>query len=178
MTKDKLTILYKSVATELTLLLDKLDSIKVKRDSHNDDVQHLPMVTPSALATMRGRDLSRIIAQQRSRLLHTFSTAKIDSIENELEQFQDAYNTDEVIKSFIKTSSNFKSFEESWSPLRNKFPSLYEFVAGLATVFPGTATVEANFSLIKWMKDEFSSALTNFALEGILHAKQYSVYGS
>jgi hypothetical protein len=41
------------------------------------------------------------------------------------------------------------------------------------TVFPGTASVEADFSVINWEKDEYRTSLTNISLEGILHAKQF-----
>ena len=51
-------------------------------------------------------------------------------------------------------------------------PNLLRFAAGLATVMPGTATVEADFSIINYERDSYRSALTNFSLEGILHSRQ------
>ena len=39
--------------------------------------------------------------------------------------------------------------------------------------FPGTSTVEVDFSVIGWEKDEYRTALTDVFLEGILHSKQY-----
>ena len=54
-----------------------------------------------------------------------------------------------------------------------RFKQLENFCSGLATVFPGTANVESNFSILKWEKDDGRTALTNFSLEGIMHAKQY-----
>lgn len=56
----------------------------------------------------------------------------------------------------------------------SKFNPLKVFFGGLGTVFPGTATVESDFSLINWEKDEYRSWLTDLSLEGILlHSKQY-----
>ena len=52
-------------------------------------------------------------------------------------------------------------------------PLLCQFVGGLASVFPGTSTVEADFSVIGWEKDEYQTALTNFSFKGIFHFKQY-----
>ena len=49
------------------------------------------------------------------------------------------------------------------------------FIGGLATMFPGTSSVESDFSILKWSKDEFSMALNDFSLEGVLHAKQFSI---
>jgi hypothetical protein len=50
---------------------------------------------------------------------------------------------------------------------------LKRFCGGLASVFPGTATVESDFSLSNWEKDDYCASLTDFSLEGILHSKQY-----
>ena len=44
----------------------------------------------------------------------------------------------------------------------------------MATAFPGTSNVESNFSIVKWEKDVMQMSLSDFSLEGILHAKQYN----
>ena len=46
---------------------------------------------------------------------------------------------------------------------------------GNKAVFPGTSTVESDFSVIGWEKDEYRFSLTDISLEGILHAKQGKV---
>ena len=50
---------------------------------------------------------------------------------------------------------------------------LQQFCGGLATAFPNTATVESDFSVIGWEKDDTRRDLTDFSLEGILHSKQF-----
>ena len=40
-------------------------------------------------------------------------------------------------------------------------------------LLPGTSTVESDFSIIGWEKDECWTQLSNLSLEGILHAKQF-----
>lgn len=50
---------------------------------------------------------------------------------------------------------------------------LRKFCGGLAAVFPGTSTVESDFSVINWEYDEFWGLLTEFSLEGILQCKQF-----
>ena len=66
------------------------------------------------------------------------------------------------------------SFAEAWASFYDdKFGLLKRFFGGLASVFPGTATVESNFLLINWEKDDYHAGLTDFCLEGILHSKQY-----
>jgi len=45
------------------------------------------------------------------------------------------------------------------------------------TVFPGTATVESDFS-VRREKNDFRKDLSNFGLEGVLQAKQYVKFES
>ena len=59
----------------------------------------------------------------------------------------------------------------SWSG-SDKYADLRMYCGGIASVMPGTSSVEADFSLIHWTKDPNSSALTDFSLEAILHCKQ------
>ena len=47
----------------------------------------------------------------------------------------------------------------------------------MITVFPGTASVESNFSILKWEKDDGKTALTNFLFQSILHGKQHRQMG-
>jgi hypothetical protein len=42
----------------------------------------------------------------------------------------------------------------------------------LATVFPNTYTVESDFCIIGWERNEYWQSLTDFSLEGTVHAKQ------
>ena len=67
------------------------------------------------------------------------------------------------------------SFAEAWAQFDNRFEPLKRFPGGLATVFPGTgATVESDFSLINWEKDDYLSQLIDLSfLEGILQSQQY-----
>ena len=53
--------------------------------------------------------------------------------------------------------------------------ALKEFCGGMATIFPGTATIESDFSDVNYEKDQYRAALTDMSLEGILHAKQHAL---
>ena len=67
-----------------------------------------------------------------------------------------------------------QSYEAAWEPIQSQFQLLNNFVGGIALFFPGTSSVESDFSILKWSNDEFSMALTDFSLEGVLHEKQFS----
>ena len=71
------------------------------------------------------------------------------------------------------SSGEGNTFSEAWEKLQPRFPALCELCGGLATVFPNTATVESDFSILKWEKDDHRKSLTNLSLEGILQAKQW-----
>ena len=82
-----------------------------------------------------------------------------------------AYSQEEALMQQIDGGGPNVSFETAWQPLCGRFQALNQFAGGLATVFPGTSSVESDFSILKRSKDEFSTALTDFSLEGVLHAK-------
>ena len=50
---------------------------------------------------------------------------------------------------------------------------MIDFYGGIESIFPNTASVESNFSILGWKKDEFRLSLTDLSLEGIMHCKQY-----
>ena len=100
--------------------------------------------------------------------------AEIEKIEDKFQALKRAYSKEEATKRQIDAGGPNQSFEAAWEPIQGRFPLLNDFVGGLATVFPGTSSVESDFSILKWSKDEFSMALTDFSLEGVLHAKQFS----
>jgi hypothetical protein len=56
-----------------------------------------------------------------------------------------------------------------------RFERLRQFSGGLATIFANTISVESDFSILKWEKDEFRSALMDLSLEGIIQSKLYEI---
>ena len=67
----------------------------------------------------------------------------------------------------------YTTFLQGWHFVQNRFKYLERFCGGLATAFPGTSTVVSDFSVVKWEKDDCQLGLTDFSLEGILHAKLF-----
>ena len=64
----------------------------------------------------------------------------------------------------IDTFNHKTKFYDAWRSLGTQLSSLCEFVGGLASVFPGTSTVEADFSLIRFEKMITEGALPIFLL--------------
>jgi hypothetical protein len=91
-----------------------------------------------------------------------------------------AYQREQTLKACFDKCTGCSTFDdawnwvkETWNLLREKSTLLRDFAGGLSTVFPSTAAVESDFSLIKWGKDEFRSALTDCFLQGTLHCIEY-----
>jgi hypothetical protein len=83
------------------------------------------------------------------------------------------------------TTQRHAGFDEghNWIPRRvgvtaAQFPKLCEFSSGLITIYAGTMRVESDFSILGWERDEYHSALMDFSLEGIMHAKQFKALQS
>ncbi|RHY88146.1 hypothetical protein DYB37_013566 [Aphanomyces astaci] len=47
----------------------------------------------------------------------------------------------------------------------------------MASVFANTTSVESDFSILKWEKDEFRMNLLDLSLDGIFQAKQFKLLG-
>ena len=66
------------------------------------------------------------------------------------------------------------NFRQCWQVFDEKYPTLQEYCAGLATVFPGTTQLESDFSLLKGAKTSHRKRLLDLSLEGCMHSKQFS----
>jgi hypothetical protein len=69
--------------------------------------------------------------------------------------------------------SRLQQFADAWQPIGTRFAQLRQFYGGLATVCPGTTTVEPDFSALKWEHDEFRSTTMELSPEGIMQCKQF-----
>jgi len=80
----------------------------------------------------------------------------------------------ELFKPFRDENVSFDhrldTFDSMWliEGAGTRFPHILAFCGALASVFPNTATVESDFSIIVCGK-----CLTDLSLEGILHCKQW-----
>ena len=54
----------------------------------------------------------------------------------------------------IDSSTRSTTFDEAWDAVAPKFHTLRMFCGGLATVIANNATIESDFSILKWEMDE------------------------
>ena len=82
------------------------------------------------------------------------------------------------MKQVLDKCSSVTTFDDGWSDVEELFKRLNEFCGDLATAFPGTSSVESDFSILNWEKDDCRVSLPDFSLEGILHSKQFDKINS
>jgi hypothetical protein len=103
---------------------------------------------------------------------------QIDEIENQQKILHTAYRTDARIKALLGSHDHSTGFNQAWDMLSSvTYGRLRQFVGGLATVLANTTSIESDFSILKWEKDEYRTCLMDISLEGIFQSKQFEEIG-
>jgi hypothetical protein len=174
---EEFITMERSIAGLCAGLIDGLSGIVAQRNENNEadnSAAALPVLS-HLLVNIRTSELCRLILSSEPRLVATgWTSSSIELIERDHRDLLRAYRSEPHFASAINKCSSAKTcFEQGWAPANGRFEGLREFCGGLATVFPNTAPVEADFSVIGWEKNDYRQGLTDFSLEGILQAKQY-----
>jgi hypothetical protein len=107
------------------------------------------------------------------------STEDIYSIELNHRALIESYRTEAGMSGIIDQQDPTTSFNGSLDGVGSaRFCHLRRFCGGLASVFANSTSVEADFSILKWEKDEFRTCLLDLSLEGIFHSKQWDTLAS
>jgi len=158
----------------LSIVADGLQ-IQAERDSNNNAKElEAPPVMPTDLVKMcHGVFISEVVDQYRGHLAKHWSADLIDKAESEHHELLDVYARKPDVKVALNKHNEKTFFNEVWDCLKGRFMQLRQLCGGLATTFPNTTSVESDFSIVKWEKNDSHSSLTNLSLAGIMHAKQF-----
>jgi len=168
--------LFNNIASIYVTACNRISELSTYRDENNNplvDPSSFPPVLPHELIKLSAAEFIRKMRRYSYRLEQRYSSEHIDTIANKHKQLLHAYRTEQVLKQSINALSSQSAFKDGWSLLGRQFPNLMEFCGVIATLFPGTSTVESDFSILRWEKDAFRKSLSNFGLEGVLQAKQW-----
>ena len=138
----------------------------------------MPSILPHELVKLStavfGNTIVDVHLQQ---LRHFWDEKTIAQLETQHKELRTAYQREPALKLALDTYANVtnKSFQDAWSIVEDRFEILMDFCGGIATIFPNTASVESDFSILGWEKDKFRLSLTDISLEGIMHCKQYEI---
>ena len=174
-TDEDFNMVRHSTALLFAESINGFSRIVAERNEMNQPTDNLPPVLPHDLLKLRPYEFAQLIALHQQRLIASFNEEEIIGINEEFKKMKDAYRREEGLKAVIDGFNHKTSFADGWKMLVDRYPLLCSFIAGLATVFPGTSTVESDFSVIGWEKDDYRTSLTDFSLEGVLHCKQFEI---
>ena len=145
-------------------------------------MEDLPPVLPHELVKLRTAEFGRTVVDRHLvQLRESWDEATIAQIEEQHRLLRVAYDRDATIKSALDNESSVHSFEADWALVEGfglEVQVLRDFCGGIATVPANTATVESDFSILGWEKDEYRKCLSDLALEGIMHSKQFELLGN
>ncbi|KAH6600273.1 hypothetical protein BASA50_002449 [Batrachochytrium salamandrivorans] len=168
--------LVPAVARLFVKATNGIQGIVSERDAQNNAGDELPPVLPKQLVKLDMRAFSVIVTGHKPRLQLRMLASEINQIGVDFNALLRTYREDNAFKIAVDSCIDADTdFVDGWSSgaAGERFPTLRQFCRDLASTFPNTATVETDFSIIGWEKDEFRKSLTDFSLEGILHCKQF-----
>ena len=157
-------------------IVDGIVNIQAERNPQNSADNDLPHVLPHELVKMSTGNFGKTIVDVHlQQLRHSWSEECIAGIEHEHRELVLAYRNEPALKSAIDAYAriDIKSFETAWEVVDGRFKILRDFCGGIAAVFANTASVESDFSILGWERDEYRLSMTDLSLEGVLHCKQY-----
>lgn len=133
-----------------------------------------PCVLPIEVYEMGKESFLAVLAAQESRLLQTFSADDIKTIAREYDEFVAAVEREPILVGVLKKHGRETDVSFAWSCLNGRFRMLQEFIGGLACVVPEAVpgSMASDLSVLNWEKPDYRQTMVDFALEGILHARQ------
>ena len=156
-------------------------AVVANRDYNNQiSTDVVPPVLPHSLTVIRTNELCEIIRPHHVRLEKDgWTTQQIDQIEEDHRDLRRAVNSEAWFKKLLCRCSDFKTvFMEGWEMCQGRLDKLQLLDGGLLSIFPNTATLESDFSIIGAEKNVYRQSLTDFLLKSILHANQFKTLHS
>lgn len=174
MNTDEIPVYLRSIAIVYFVSLTGIHRIIQGRSSSSEALDAIPPCLPLEFKDTSEIDFVHLVNDHKVRLTQTLGNDFIREVCQQHKKLVHAMSTEPAIFSQI-SSSAWKGFSAAWSPAGSRFCELQQFAAGLATVMPTTSRVEGDFSLMKYRHNTYCAVLTDFALEGVMYAKQYNM---
>ena len=174
-------LILNDVATLFLNAIDGIHDISALRNNNGEAIyDEIPAVLPGQLVALTSAQFGDLLTQQKERWLVTHpvvanpKSLRLSRVEDEFTRMKFLYRTDAAFKARVDGTPDTAGFQEAWSisALGQSFDVLRVFVGGLASPYPTTGTVESDFSVLRWEKDDHRMALQDFTLEAILQCKE------
>ena len=170
---------FQAISMVAHLVLDVVEgilSIQAEWDSSNNASDVLPPTLPHELAKIRGSEFGDILYIHVDHLRQFWSEKSITDVEDQHKKLRFTYQNEPILKSKLNKCDHNTSFEAAWKVVEGRFNTLRDFCEGIASAFANTATVESDFSVLSWEKDEYQMSLMDLSLpKGIIQCKQFEL---
>jgi hypothetical protein len=158
----------------LSIVADELQ-IQAERDSNNNarELEAPPVMPVDLVKVHPGVFISEVVDQYRGHLAKHWSANLIDKAKSQHRELLAVYVRKPDVKAALNKHDEKTFFNEAWDCLKGRFMQLCQLCGGFTTAFPNTTSVESDFSIVKWEKNDSRSNLTSLSLASIMHAKQF-----
>ncbi|OQR97419.1 hypothetical protein ACHHYP_11702 [Achlya hypogyna] len=137
------------------------------------DIPRLPQ-TPEELVNFDINVFMTGVERHRMQLTAFGGVDMVKAIPRERKRLLQTYVSDINVQRDIK-SMRGATLAAAWASSVDMYPILAAFCTGLATVSPATHSVESDVSILKNTKNDNRRALSNYAIEGHMQAKQFKL---
>ena len=164
----------RSVPQFVLNMIEGIQKICNERDEQNLATESkLPIVLQHQWIKLGTSDIVRILRLQHDRLLVIQDRELMRLIEEDHKGLKRAISKKTTLRQIFEEHDCHRSISEGWESVKTHFLHLAAFSDGLVIVFPGTAVVESDISVLKDENHSFRTGLLDLILEGIMDCKQY-----
>jgi hypothetical protein len=138
----------------------------------------LPPTLPLSFRTLSAGQMQDLVRIFRPSILFSLQTGEKHDIAGEYLNLKRSLRNNAALRTVLTAQAakhaSANGFDKCWDPLRDDFPTLLPFVCGLASVFPGSSTVESDFSIGMFNESDNRSSPADLTIEGKFHARQWT----
>ena len=129
---------------------------EIEQQNNTSSGYKTPPALPCELVRLCSHQFNKIVNEQTRQFLLSKTKDDLVIIQQEHHELLRAYWSEEALRDAINALTNGFSFNHGWVCVgHGQFENMKEFCGGLAIVFPGMATVESNFSIVNYEKNEY-----------------------
>jgi hypothetical protein len=167
---------HREIGVLVCSILDGLYATFPLRNSDNEATyDDIPPTLPQELLQLSGAEFSSLLQAQVARLLASRNQDFVDAIELDHQDMLLRKRTEPAFVAAINEIDPSADFKSAWSlPILKNYSALEEFAGGLAVAFPTTATVESDFSILRWEMNDGRQNASSLSIEGIFQCKSFT----
>ncbi|KAE8900468.1 hypothetical protein PF005_g12322 [Phytophthora fragariae] len=163
--------LVQTFAEAVTVFIKSVSQIRL--DIHKD-VREEPPTRPIDVVRCSDKTYRALLVAQTAKLEARFGFTATQDIWNQRKCLIQCYTKKGDCRRKIK-ENEYAPLQQGWDEVAafGNFEMVCNFTIGLASIAPGTHTVEGDFSTLKRVMGPHRGRLSNYAMEGELQARQY-----